>query len=62
MLAKFATSIAATTLCLFSVGSFAQVNPPGPKAQPSFSTAQLDTFVTPHDERLRRSRRRARHR
>ena len=46
MLAKFATSIAATTLCLFSVGSFAQVNPPGPKAQPSFGTAQLDTFVT----------------
>ena len=46
MLANFATSIAATTLCLFSVGSFAQVNPPGPKAQPSFGTAQLDTFVT----------------
>ena len=46
MLAKFATSIAATTLCLFSVGSFAQANPPDPKAQPSFSTAQLDTFVT----------------
>ena len=35
-----------SALYLFSVGSFAQVNPPNPKAQLSFSTAQLDTFVT----------------